>query len=57
VIATQGLAQLPGAHAPDYMPAGFFNPAGGTLRHRGVTDMMAPVRVNVRSRALRPSDF
>ena len=40
MIATQGLAQLPGAHAPDYMPAGFFNPAGDTLRYRGVTDMI-----------------
>src|SRR5262245_8401973 len=41
VIATQGYAQLPGAPAPDYvMPDRFFNPAGDTLRYRGVTDMI-----------------
>jgi len=41
VIATQGYAHLPGAPAPDYiMPDGFFNPAGDTLRYRGVTDMI-----------------
>jgi hypothetical protein len=41
LVATQGFARLPGAPAPDYiMPDGFFNPAGDTLRYRGVTDMI-----------------
>jgi hypothetical protein len=41
LVATQGFAHLPGAPAPDYiMPNGFFNPAGDTLRYRGVTDMI-----------------
>jgi hypothetical protein len=41
LVATQGYAHLPGAPAPDYiMPDRFFNPAGDTLRYRGVTDMI-----------------
>jgi len=41
LIATQGFADLPGAPTPDYiMPDGFFDPAGDTLRYRGVTDLV-----------------
>jgi hypothetical protein len=41
LVATQGFAHLPGAPAPDYiMPDRFFNPAGDTLRYRGVTDLI-----------------
>jgi len=41
LIATAGFAALPGAPTPDYiMPDGFFDPAGDTLRYRGVTDMV-----------------
>ena len=41
LAATQGFARLPGAPVPDYiMPDRFFNPAGDTLRYRGVTDMI-----------------
>lgn len=41
LIATAGFAALPGAPTPDYiMPAGFFDPAGDTLRYRGTTDLV-----------------
>jgi len=41
LIATPGFVDLPGAPTPDYtMPAGFFDPAGDTLRYRGSTDIV-----------------
>ncbi len=41
LIATAGFASLPGAPTPDYvMPDGFFDPAGDTLRYRGMTDVV-----------------
>ena len=41
LIATQDFAALPGAPSPDYiMPDAFFDPAGDTLRYRGMTDLV-----------------